>query len=776
MPIRLLISPFRSPFLRTLTVALAALLVVAIPSRGEAADGPERRSATLLVTAGLAGKLADDVHTVADFVATIRQLEARNRAEGRDVAVIDAGVTLVPYAESRFDGGAALSAALDHAGHRLVAPHPVDWSVGPARVMQLGDDHPFQVLRGFDTDDPWLRALPTDARLDLAGVGFQIRVFAHPNYVGALAASGIEARPLDPGGALIDADPDALQVAILHSRGDGSGIVSRQMTWDLVETPAGFDLLLDPDLEADLALRRDTADGAPVFLVGRELSTAEPWRVAELDLELIKASDGWRLDSVRQTLHGIDPEVEADPALERQIADAFSAFREAYGQRLPAAAPAERADLEVFTLGALREAAGTEIAILNQGALRPVAARYFEDTPLHQETVMRLLSYDQGIVVGSLTGADVQALVEESVTRLDDDGSPRQSSLRFAGVTFDVENAGTPEASATSILINGRPLYPTDSYSVAINAWLADGGDGYPQLAQIDDPPLTGADGDPLELREDVVLPRLDDAAVPLDDPATRGLWRFGIQELTFSFDGIEVDADEAYQGVSDSRASTDASQSVQADVQLFADQQWSRLRWENHLRIRFGLLDPRDDDDEVEELQDDVRMALTAVFLDRRWLRGNPYVGYILDSEIRADRSDGRDLPRQFEHSLTAGLEWTATYWPRIRLGALARAQDDTEEAERLGVLLEASYLRPATGGWPGVAAELRTEYAEDSEATIERFDLEISFPMTVRERLTIAPTWNFYRYRDSRLPGAADYERFSLALSWSWNDKYQR
>ena len=751
-------------------------------STGSSAElgSADKRSVTLLVTAGLAGKLADDEHTVANLAATIQQLEATNRAQGRDVAVIDAGVTLVPYAESRYDGGAALATVLEAAGHLAIAPHPVDYSVGPARVAQIAAEHGFQVLRGFETDDERLSPIEAVASFSLAGAPFELRAFAHPDYVGALAAAGIEAQPSDPASALGTADPEALQIAVLHSRGDGSGIVSRGMTWGLIEDPVGYDLLIDPDLEADLALRREAHDGGSVFLVGRELSTSNPWRIAELDLELVRSEGRWRLDGVRQTLHGIDPDLAADPRLEWAIAEAFREFRQAYQRRLPAEAPVDREGLEHFTLQALREAAGTEIAILNQGALRPVDARHFDETPLPRETVMRLLSYDQGVVVGSLKGSEIASLVAESVTRLDDDGSPRQSSLRFAGVEFSVDNPGTSEAKASSILINGHPLYPDDLYSVAVNSWLADGGDGYKELAALEGQMLrrgaSASEPKPMEIREHIVLPRLDEAARPLDDPASRGLWRFGIQRFTLSFDGIEVDADESYGAISDSRASTDASRAILADLFLFADQQWSRLRWENRLRVRFGLLDPRDGDTE-QELQDEFRLDISAVFLDRSVLGGNPYLGYLLDSEVRAEvGGDGERLPRQFEQSLTAGLEWNSALLPRVRFGVLARDQDDAERAERFGLLLDLNLKQAARGAWPGIEVDLLAEVVEDSAATVERFDLEVSFPITIRKYLVLAPTWNYYRYRDSRLPGAAEYRRFSLALSWSWIDKFQR
>lgn len=774
--IRRIAAPLLASALLAVALSAGPLLAEPTPSR----DADTRR-ATLLVTAGLSGKLVDDERTLADLVATIRALVDERRAEGRAVLVLDAGVTFVPYAESRYDAGDTMARALGAAGCEVIAPHPVDLSVGAERVAEMAAELPFSVLRAFDTDDPALAGFDPVARLRLGDVPVEVRAFDHPDYVGDLAASGVDAAPRDPTTALARVDrsgsePTALQIAILHSRGDGTGIASRRMTWSLVERPSGFDLLLDPDLEADLVLRRDGVDGRshPVFLVGRELSTAHPWDVAAIDLELSRDADGaWRIDDVEQSVHRADPEIATDPALVATIRESFAAFRAAYGERLPEEAPADRESLERFVLGAVRETAAAEVAILNQGSLRPVDPRYFAVSPITRETVMRLLSYDQGLVVGELTGEELRQLAAESVTRVDGEGSPRQSRLRFLGLDFEVENRGTPGATVTGFRINGRKLYPNDRYRVVTNSYLADGGDGYPVLADMAGERLA-RDGEPLEAREDVVLPRLDRAAEPLDDPSTRGLWRFGLENLTLAFDGVEVDADPAYGDVSDSRASAEGSQSVRADLRLFADQEWSKLRWENRLRARFGLLDTQSDDE--EELVDDLRFETSAVFLGSRLVGGNPYLGYIFDSELRPDEEDGETLPRQIEHSLAAGVEWRARLWPRIRLGLLARAQDDTERAERLGLIVETDFLWEPPAPWPPVRAHFLAERVEDGDASIERFDLELRVPFEIRERLSVAPGIDLYRYEDSRLPGAAEYRRFSLALIWAWTEKWQR
>ncbi|MEM8931762.1 MAG: hypothetical protein AAGE94_11350, partial [Acidobacteriota bacterium] len=205
-----------------------------------------------------------------------------------------------------------------------------------------------------------------------------------------------------------------------------------------------------------------------------------------------------------------------------------------------------------------------------------------------------------------------------------------------------------------------------------------------------------------------------------------------------------------------------------------FADQEWANVRWENRLRARFGVLDT--EDGELTELTDDLRFDASLVFLDRPWLAGHPYFSYTLDSELHRDRDDDRRLPRQLEQSLALGLEWEGPVFRTTRFGLLARTQNDTETADRLGLVFETDILWQPPEPWPELRADLLAETVEDGEARIDRIDLEIRLPVAVIGRVKISPGIDLYHYRDSRLPGSATYRRFLVSLAWDWSGKHQR
>ncbi len=759
---------------RAASACLALSLVLTVlcpPAAAQAPAEDEPRTLTLLVTSGLSGHLMSDTGSVAGLVATLRQRAEAARAAGHAVAVLDAGRTLAPYAESRHDGGATMARVLAAAGCQAFAPAPMDLALGFERLEALAGGGAFPVLRPFASDDPRVESLAPRALLDLGG-GLRLAVVSlfDERYVGEIAAAGIDARPAEPAAALgeLAGDASVLRLAVVHSRASGSGLIGRATTWGLVEEPRGFDVLLDPDLGHDLALRREGTAG-PVFLVGRRLRSDETWTVAEITLELARRDGRWGGESVALAVHGVDPRAVPDAELQAQIELAVNSFHLANSRQLAPPAPADREQLEEFILRAMRETADAEVAILQRGALRPVAAEHFAAAPLRQEAVMRLLSIDQGLAVVSLSGEQLAELARQSARR----GASR-SALAFLGLTFEARDPG-PEAEVTGLSVNARELFADDLYRVVTSAFLARGGDDYPAFTELDFEILQRDDQLPLELRDDVVVERLGQAEEPFVRLSRRGLWRYGVDQLGLYFDGVSTSRDPEYENVSDSRASAVDVASLLAEVELRADQLWRTFRWENRLSARFGLVDT--EGGEREELDDDLRLEISGVFSGATVLGGDPYVGIILDSELRRNLgSEGVELPRQFEQSLAAGLDWRRALWPRLRLGLLARHQDDVETADRFGLFGEAVFERPAAGRWPGIDGRLFVESVEDDAARVSRLDLDFTLEFPLGETLSFTPAFNVYVYDDSRLQGAAEYQRFSLGLTYSWQGKHQR
>ncbi len=755
---------------------LAGLLVLPAGADAEAQAEPERRRLTLLVTSGLSGRLVRGERTIADLAAEIDRLAAEARARGDAVAIFDAGRTLLPWAESRYDQGRTMARVLARAGCQAFAPGAMDLTLGLRPLRQLAATAPFPVLRPFEGPDPRLEdfaryvvleseAAPpgsprTPIRLALVSVFDDF-------FAGNLAKSGIAAFLATPADQLaVIPDPSsALRIAVVHSSSTDSSILSRQLTWQLVEAPEGYDLLIDPDFGSDLVVERQTAGGR-VILVGRDQNRDRPWTVAEIVLDLEHDGARWRPVGADLVVHDAGEHVEPDRELEGEILALASDFRAASSRPLPGA-PASEDVLRRFVLRTVREAAGAEVAILNLGALYEIEPDLLARTPLTVEAIRRLLPFDQYLVAGELTGSQLAGLASAS-SRRRAGGKPRKSSLIFEGL------------DPATLKVNGRPLYREDRYRVVTSSFLASGGDDYPALTRLQRAQTLRLPAGPRgperlgEVREDYVLPRLDDPDRDFVDLERRGLWRFGVDRLGISFEGVQTSADGAYRGAVDSRASADDSASLLATVRLRADQEWRRFRWENRLRGRFGLIDV--EDEERSELGDDLTLEISGLFTESSVLGGRFYASLIAESEFRRNVRRGIELPRQLELNLAAGLRWRAGPWPLLRFGLVARHQDDFEDADRFGLFTEAELDLAASSWRPRLTGRFFAESLDNSEATIRRVDAELAFHFEIVGALTFTPELNFYLYDDSRLPGSARYHRLSLGLTYAWAGKHQR
>lgn len=698
---------------------------------------------------------------------TVRALATEEREAGRDVVAIDAGRTVAPYAESRFDGGRMMIEVLAAAGVGAWFPSSMDLSTAAARIDRLAEAHGVEVVRPYRTAE----GPPAPYEVGL-GDGLRVvlrNLMAAAELEDAALGGGVEALETVPEASAPD---DAVHVAVVHSGGHGADLPSRALTWRLVESPGPLDLILDPDLGAELEVRRHV-DGRDVFLVGRDRDRRDPWTVARIRLELVRAEGGWCIDEV-----GVD-EVPAtrrepwDPGLEAGIREHMGTFRETAGVPLPPGAPSDREELGRFVLEAMRERARAEITVLNRGALRPVADEHLEGPRLTFEAVLRLLSLPQELVLAELEGSNIRELVTESLARVDARGEVRSDALRFAGVAWSLDGDGEVE----EIEVNGRPLRDGDRYRVATTGYLLEGGDGYRPLDDAEATPLPGGERS-LALRGGVVLPRLERAADPFVDLERSPVWRFAVSRLGLGLDGVATDRPAAYDDVSDSRASADDSASLRADLEAFAIREMPAWRWENLVRARYAVLESEGED--LEELDDDVRLESSAVFTGATVAWGaSPYAGAILDTELRRGRSDdGARLPRQLEQSLSAGLTWSSSIWPRLRVGGLYRRYGNIDRDDQLGLLAEAIYRLEADGERRrlGLEGRLYAEAVRGGGSEVRRLDLGLRLLVPAFGSLTLSPGFNWYLYDDSELDGDARYLRYSVSLGWSWSGRTQR
>ncbi len=190
------------------------------------------------------------------------------------------------------------------------------------------------------------------------------------------------------------------------------------------------------------------------------------FREIPVDSSTVSPSDALsqRLSSLRRDL---------DATMSRHVADARSAL----------ASDLERESvMGNFICDLFREYAGTDAFILNSGKIRSG----FAAGPVDRLDVYNVLPFSGQVVVVEATGEQVLALLERSCTY---PGNARAGRgwLQVSGITF----AWNPLAPAFSriapgsVKVGGRPLESGRTYRIGTEAYIAGGGDGYVEFAEL---------------------------------------------------------------------------------------------------------------------------------------------------------------------------------------------------------------------------------------------------------------------------------------------------
>ena len=136
-------------------------------------------------------------------------------------------------------------------------------------------------------------------------------------------------------------------------------------------------------------------------------------------------------------------------------------------------------------LAATRDPAsgGAEIAFINSGGVRS-GFRPAEDGTVTYGQIFALQPFGNTVEVIELTGAQIKQLLEQEFTG-DGTGQFRQSFLiPSEGFAYVIDRSAPDGEHVVSMTLGGRPIESARTYRVAVNNFLAQGGDGFTVLTQ----------------------------------------------------------------------------------------------------------------------------------------------------------------------------------------------------------------------------------------------------------------------------------------------------
>ncbi len=195
--------------------------------------------------------------------------------------------------------------------------------------------------------------------------------------------------------------------------------------------------------------------------------------------------DGYRVVRYSYRLLPVDDSVVPDPAMEELLQKYAEKVDLAKMEEIVATASSDiprvwdrEGTWGWCTAEAMRKAAQAEAAFLNSGTFRADV----KEGPVTRGTIFELIPFDDEWVVREMKGSVLAQVLQRSREKRDSG-----AFLQLAGIKVK-EKDGTLQ-----VFVGGEPLDPKGTYRVAMNDYLADGGDGYAILKSLKPGPEKGA-------------------------------------------------------------------------------------------------------------------------------------------------------------------------------------------------------------------------------------------------------------------------------------------
>ena len=405
----------------------------------------------------------------AQFAAVIRQLE-RECSGACTSVLLDGGDLFQGTPASNLAFGRPVIALYNALGYAATAigNHDLDWGQDTLRARMR--DAKFGMFAANVTDAngrpvPWIRpdTIVERGGLKLGIIGLALH--STPTVTKASNLEGLRFLPAPPvvteRARLLRARGATLVIVVAHAGAECDTSCRGDMAELAQQTAGSIDAIVGGHAHTEFA---SVINGVPVMR-GRSSGRG----IAVVDLPVSRADRKAVAPRLRfVTTDAIAPEAD----IQRIVDDAVRPVAE-FAQR-PVATVAEdlRRDGPQYPLGNFiadeqREAAGTDIAVMNNGGIRANllagAVAYgalFEVSP-----------FGNILVRITASGTAVRAYMERMVGR----GQP---IAHVSGLTVRYDPARPVGERILEILVGGAPLDPNRTYTVAMTDFMAGGGDG----------------------------------------------------------------------------------------------------------------------------------------------------------------------------------------------------------------------------------------------------------------------------------------------------------
>lgn len=457
------------PIARLLPTATALGLIL-----GAGAAAAEPATITILHVNDLDRMSADDGR---GGVAKVAAVANAAKAEHDNVLLTNGGDNISPSLLSGFDQGAHMIDLLNAAGVNIGTLGNHEFDFGP------------DIAKERIAEAEW-----TIVSSNVVGPDGEIIDGAAPTHLMEMGGYTLGFMGLTSVGTLVKSSPgdhDILEVT------EVAAAVAGQLR------EAGADLVIaiaHTDLSEDEALRSQAA--VDLILGGDDHILSTYWNgevayvesasqgeyVTEVTLSLDRDDDGdveW--SPAFRTIDTVSVEPDAEvAALVQEYEDQLSAELDVeigvteteIDSRRASVRGGETAIGNLIT-DAMREATGADVAITNGGGIR--ADKIYEPgTTLTRRDIQSELPFGNKTISIEVSGADIVAALENGFSAIED------VSGRFphvSGMSVVYDPAAEPGSRVVEVSVDGEPIDPDATYTLATNDFMGRGGDGYDMFA-----------------------------------------------------------------------------------------------------------------------------------------------------------------------------------------------------------------------------------------------------------------------------------------------------
>ena len=461
--------------LRSIWFAMAMALVLALAAPG-LSDAAENTKVTFVVVSDVykmsGGKKRGGFARLAAAVKS-------ERAKGGNVVYVLAGDFVSPSIMSGFDKGAHIIDLLNMAPPDFAVPGNHEFDFGEVEFAKRVAESKFPYY-GANLRDANGKPLPgigdtkmmTFGEVKIGFVGLATENSPVTSSPGSLTFQPTVATALSQAKALRKAGAD-LVVAVLHEDLD--------MDMDLVNTRA-FDLVLsghDHDLtvfyngKTALAEAKDEAE--LVTMVDLDISVGE-----SRGKRKVRWWPNFRI--VDTATVEPDPEVAArvktyEAQLSKELDIVIGTTATELDSRKASVRGGEAA-IGSLVADAMRAAAGSDVGLTNGGGIRGNKI-YDAGTKLTRRDILTELPFGNVTVKLEMSGAMIRQALENGVSQVEK-GAGRFPHV--SGMTYEMDGKKPAGSRILSVMVGGKPLDDSATYTLATNNYMAGGGDGYKVL------------------------------------------------------------------------------------------------------------------------------------------------------------------------------------------------------------------------------------------------------------------------------------------------------